>query len=102
MNEQLPLNSTLEQTCQHLRAALTTDEVVTAAQLQRWGWWAAAQALELPSLTWPCRVRVTDPESGRDLRFLALDRETLSRAPRDLMHLAGLAEVRRRPCAGTG
>ena len=96
MNEQLPPNSTLEQTCQHLRAALATDEVVTAAQLQRWGWWAAAQALELPSLTRTCRVRVTDPESGRDLRFLALDRETLSRAPRDLMHLAGLAEARRR------
>lgn len=79
-----------------LRAALAIDGVLTNAQLTRRGWLKEADALALPRVTFTCRVRVTDSESGRDLTFVALEPEKLQQAPRELMHLAGLGEARAR------
>lgn len=78
-----------------LRALLAVDSVVTAAQLQRWGLAQAAQWLELPRVTLTCRTRVTQSESTTDLTFVARSADQLARAPRELMHLSGLAETRR-------
>lgn len=78
-----------------LRSLLTTDLVVTSAQLQRWGLLRAAEWLALPRVTHTCRTRITQSDSDTDLTFVALDSEHLTRSPRDLMHLCGLAEARR-------
>jgi hypothetical protein len=77
-----------------LRRTLTTDIVLTTAQLERRGLREAAQWLALPSLTLTCRTRVTQSESTTDLTFVALTLTALDQTPRDLMHLAGLAEAR--------
>lgn len=78
-----------------LRAALSVDLVVTGAQLERWGLARAAVWLDLPRITRTCRTRVTQSESDTDLTFVALTDGDLNRSPRDLMHLAALAEARR-------
>lgn len=78
-----------------LRQLLTTDLVLTTAQLERWGLLRAATWLELPTVTMTCRTRVTQSESDTDLTFVALEAEHLDQAPRELMHLCGLAEARR-------
>jgi hypothetical protein len=78
-----------------LRALLATDRVVTTAQLGRWGLRSAAEWLGLPQLTRTCRTRVTQSESTVDLTFVAFTEALLDQAPRDLMHLCGLAEIRR-------
>lgn len=85
-----------------LRRLLAVDQVVTTAQLRRWGLSEAAGWLGLPEVTFTCRTRVTQSESGVDLTFVSLDAETLNLAPRDLLHLAGAAEVRRRLVLGEG
>ena len=78
-----------------LRALLAVDQVVTVAQLDRWDLLQAAGYLRLPCLELTCRTRVTQPDSYSDLTFVALEREPLDLAPRELMHLCGLAEARR-------
>jgi len=78
-----------------LRLLLAVDQVVTTAQLERWGLLNAATWLDLPRVTRTCRTRVTQSESDLDLTFVALEPAVLAQAPRELMHLCGLAEARR-------
>jgi len=78
-----------------VRALLAVDRVVTTAQLQRWGLLRAAEQLELPTTELTCRTRVTHSDSVIDLTFVALLDAHLDLAPRELMHLCGLAEARR-------
>lgn len=75
-----------------LRRALSTDRTLTTVQLQRRGLLHAA--VGLPEVTYTCRTRVTQSDSGTDLTFVALTQETLARPPRELMHDAGTAEAR--------
>ena len=77
-----------------MRALLTVDRVATTAQLERWGLLRAAEQLELPSTKLTCRTRVTHSDSVVDLTFVALLDTHLDLAPRELMHLCGLAEAR--------
>lgn len=77
-----------------LRRALAVDGVLTTAQLKRRGWLQAADRLGLPRVVYTCRTRVNQPESDMWLTFVGRDKEVLSQAPRELMHLAGLAEAR--------
>lgn len=79
-----------------LRQTLTTDRVLTTAQLSRRGLLEAAGWMDLPSVTRTCRTRVTQSESDTDLTFVALSPEDLEHPSRDLMHLVGLAEARHR------
>lgn len=78
-----------------LRSLLAVDQVVTTAQLERWGLLNAATWLDLPRVLRTCRTRVTQSESDLDLTFVALEQAVLAQAPRELMHLCGLAEARR-------
>lgn len=77
-----------------LLETLTTDLVLTAVQLARRGQLQEARDRDLPSVQLTCRVRSNDPTGDRLLKFVAVDPEHLQLAPRELMHLAGLAETR--------
>ncbi|WP_161882798.1 hypothetical protein [Deinococcus alpinitundrae] len=79
-----------------LRRMLRTDRVLTTAQLERRGLGAAAAWLDLPRIRLTCRTRVTQSDSATDLTFVALEPAWLKQPPRELMHWAGLAEVRPR------
>ncbi|WP_216322900.1 hypothetical protein [Deinococcus aestuarii] len=79
-----------------LRTVLAVDRTLTTVQLERRGLLRAATWLGLPQVTLTCRTRTTQPHSDTDLSFVALDARWLSRPPRDLMHDAGLGEVRHR------
>jgi hypothetical protein len=78
----------------NLRRMLELDRVLTTAQLERRGLLQAADWLKLPRITYTCRTRVTQPDSGVDLTFVALDEEWLRNTPRELMHWAALGEAR--------
>lgn len=75
---------------------LAVDQVVTLAQLQRWGVSEVVRWQALPVVTRTCRTRVNQSDSDVDLAFVAWDAAVLDQAPRDLMHLAALAETRSR------
>ena len=75
---------------------LADDLVLTTTQLDRRGLLEAADWLALPRVTYTCRTRVNDAESDVDLTFVGKDLASLRAAPRELMHLAGLAEARGR------
>ena len=76
-----------------LRELLRVCRVVTVHQLRRLDLEQAATWLDLPRVTYTCRTRVTQGHSAADLTFAALDPQTLSAPPRDLMHWAGTAEA---------
>ncbi|MGY2897040.1 hypothetical protein [Deinococcus sp. UYEF24] len=73
---------------------LRVDRVLTTVQLERRGLIRAADWLGLPRVTYTCRTRVTQSDSGVDLTFVAEDEVWLQNSPRDLMHWAGLGEAR--------
>lgn len=77
-----------------LRKMLQVDRVLTTVQLERRGLLEAADSLGLPRVTYTCRTRVTQSDSGVDLTFVAVDEVWLRSSPRDLMHWAGLGEGR--------
>lgn len=77
-----------------LQQILRIDRTVTTVQLGRWDLLQAAERLGLPQVIYSCRTRITQSDSTVNLTFVALDDVTLDRAPRDLMHDAGLAEAR--------
>lgn len=79
-----------------LQTRLRTDRVLTTVQLERQGLLAAADALDLPQVTFTCRTRVTQPRSRCKLTYVALEEGLLDRPPHLLMHDAGLAETRAR------
>ena len=73
---------------------LRVDRVLTTVQLERRGLLQVADWLELPRVTYTCRTRVTQSDSGVDLTFVAEDEAWLRNSPRELMHWAGLGEGR--------
>lgn len=79
-----------------LRTLLQLDRAVTTVQLRRWGLLEAATWLGLPQVTYTLRTRTTQRASATDLTFVCADAKIAAKAPRDLMHYAGLAEVRHR------
>ncbi|MBB6016918.1 hypothetical protein ACFP9V_03985 [Deinococcus radiopugnans] len=79
-----------------LRRTLADDLVLTTVQLERRGLLRAADGLALPRVTYTCRTRVNDAGSDLELTFIGKDTASLRAAPRELMHLAGLAEARSR------
>ncbi|MFB9995119.1 hypothetical protein ACFFLM_24520 [Deinococcus oregonensis] len=77
-----------------MRTLLAIDRAVTTVQLRRWGLLDAATWLRLPQVTYTVRTRTTQRASGVDLTFVCADADTAGQASRELMHYAGLAEVR--------
>lgn len=77
-----------------VRAMLAIDRVLTTAQLERRGLLAAAGWLGLPTRTYSQRVCSTQWRSEKVLTFVCRDEDIAARPPRELMHYAGVAEVR--------
>lgn len=76
-----------------VRDFFRVHRVVTAVQVERWGWRGAGERLGLHGVTLTCRPRRIQASSDCEVRFVAAQARWLRQPERELLHHAALAEA---------